>query len=240
MDKMPLDIIVPVFNEKDVIVSTLEEIRSKVLTSHRIFIVYDFDQDNTLPVVKEYIQLSKIANIILLKNDYGRGVINAIKKGFHASEALATLVVMGDLSDDLSIVDSMFSKIKEGYDIICGSRYMKGGKQIGGPPFKGFLSRMAGLSLHWITKIPTHDISNSFKMYRTSLLKIITIESTGGFEIGLEVLVKAFVKGYKITEIPSVWKDRVAGKSNFKLLKWLPKYLKWYLYAINSGYGALK
>lgn len=234
MNKLPLDIIVPVFNEKDVIVSTLEEIRSKVLTSHRIFIVYDFDQDNTLSVVKEYIQSRKIENIILLKNDYGRGVINAIKKGFHASEAMATLVVMGDLSDDLSVVDPMFSKIKEGYDIVCGSRYMRGGKQIGGPLFKGFLSRMAGLSLHWITKIPTHDISNSFKMYRTSLLKTITIESSGGFEIGLEVLVKAFVKGYKITEIPSVWKDRVAGKSNFKLLKWLPKYFKWYIYAIKN------
>ncbi len=240
MDKLPLDIIIPVFNEKDVIVSTLEEIRSKVLTSHRIFIVYDFEADNTIPVVKEYIQSSKIANIILLKNDYGKGVINAIKKGFHASEALATLVVMGDLSDDLSVVDSMFSKIKEGYDIVCGSRYMRGGRQIGGPLFKGFLSRMAGLSLHWITKIPTHDISNSFKMYRTSLLKIITIESTGGFEIGLEVLVKAFVEGYKITEIPSIWSDRVAGKSNFKLLKWLPKYLKWYLYAINSDFGTIK
>jgi dolichol-phosphate mannosyltransferase len=189
-----------------------------------------------LPVVKGYIEAGHIENIVLLKNDYGRGVINAIKKGFNSSEALATLVVMGDLSDDLSVVDSMFEKIQEGFDIVCGSRYMKGGRQIGGPVFKGFLSRMAGLSLHWITKIPTHDISNSFKMYRTSLLKSITIESTGGFEIGLEVLVKAYAGGYKITEIPSIWKDRVAGKSNFKLLKWLPKYLKWYFYAIKNRF----
>ena len=230
-----IDIIVPVFNEREVIVSTLEEIKNKVLTSHRIHIVYDFDEDNTLPAVKEYIESKKIDNIVLLKNDYGRGVINAIKKGFDASEAPATLVVMGDLSDDLGIVDFMFGKIQEGFDIVCGSRYMRGGRQIGGPLFKGFLSRMAGLSLHWITKIPTHDISNSFKMYRTSLLKSIDIESTGGFEIGLEVLVKAFAEGYKITETPSIWKDRVAGKSNFKLLKWLPKYLKWYFYAIKKA-----
>ncbi len=229
-----IDIIVPVFNEKEVIVSTLEEIKSKVSTPHLIHIVYDFDEDNTLPVVKEYLEAGKADNIVLLKNDYGRGVINAIKKGFHAAEALATLVVMGDLSDDLGIVDSMFGKIQEGFDIVCGSRYMKGGRQIGGPFFKGLLSRMAGLSLHWLTSIPTHDISNSFKMYRTSLLKSIEIESTGGFEIGLEVLVKAFVEGCKIAEIPSVWRDRVAGKSNFKLLKWLPKYLKWYFFAIKN------
>jgi glycosyltransferase involved in cell wall biosynthesis len=233
-DNIPLDIIVPVFNEKDVIVSTLEEIKEKIATTHRIHIVYDFDEDNTLPVVKAYVESQKRDNIVLLKNDYGRGVINALKKGFQASEAVATLVVMGDLSDDLGVVDAMFGKIQEGFDIVCGSRYMKGGRQIGGPFFKGLLSRMAGLSLHWITSIPTHDISNSFKMYRTSLLKSLKIESTGGFEIGLEVLVKAFVKGYKITEIPSVWKDRVAGKSNFKLFKWLPKYLKWYVYAIKN------
>jgi dolichol-phosphate mannosyltransferase len=223
---------VPVFNEKEVIVSTLEEIKKKISTPHRVRIVYDFDEDNTLPVVREYVESNKIENILLLKNDYGRGVLHAIKKGFHASEALATLVVMGDLSDDLGVVDSMFAKIQEGYDIVCGSRYMPGGRQIGGPKFKGFLSRMAGLSLHWLVNIPTHDVSNSFKMYRTSLLKSITLESTGGFEIGLEVLVKAFSSGHKIAEVPSIWKDRVAGKSNFKLMKWLPKYLKWYFYAL--------
>ncbi|HBM15735.1 MAG TPA: glycosyl transferase family 2 [Lentisphaeria bacterium] len=229
-----IDIIIPVFNEKDVIVSTLEEVESKVKTTHEIFIVYDFDEDNTLPVVKKYIEDTKKLNIKLLRNNYGRGVVNALKKGFDTTESLAALVVMGDLSDDLSVVDKMFEKIQEGYDIVCGSRYMKGGRQIGGPLFKGFLSRMAGLSLHWITGIPTHDISNSFKMYRTSNLKSLVIESTGGFEIALEVLVKTFVKGGMITEIPSTWKDRVAGKSNFKLFKWLPKYLKWYFYAMTK------
>ena len=227
-----LDIIIPVYNEKDVIESTLNEVQKKVKSEYRILIVYDFDEDNTLPVIKNYISNNDLSNIFLVKNDIGRGVLNAIKKGFQEADALATLVVMGDLSDDLSIVDSMYDKIKEGFDIICGSRYVKGGKQIGGPVFKGLLSRVAGLSLHWITGIPTHDISNSFKMYRTSILKEITVESTGGFEIGLEILVKTFIKKGKITEIPSVWKDRVAGESNFKLWNWLPKYLRWYFFAI--------
>ena len=59
---------------------------------------------------------------------------------------------MADLSDKLEIIDAMYKKAKtENYDIICGSRYMKGGKQIGGPKFKGFLSKMAGKSLHFLT-----------------------------------------------------------------------------------------
>lgn len=237
MNKECIDIIIPVYNEKEVIVSTLEEIGNKIKTSCRIFIVYDFNEDNTLPVVNEYIKFKKINNIILLKNDYGRGVVNALRKGFDTASNLATLVVMGDLSDDLGIADDMYLKIKEGYDLVCGSRYMKGGRQIGGPAFKKFLTRMAGLSLHWLIGIPTHDISNSFKMYRTSMIKKFKLESIGGFEIGLEILVKAFINGYRITELPSTWKDRVAGKSNFKLFKWLPKYLKWYWLAIRKFSG---
>ncbi len=231
-NKYEIDIIIPVFNEKEVIVSTLVEIQDKVKKKYRIFIIYDFDEDNTLPVVKKYIKKNDADNIFLLKNDYGKGVVNALKKGFDSVGSLATLVVMGDLSDDLGIVDLMFEKIVLGYDLVCGSRYMKGGRQIGGPRFKKFLSRMAGFSLHLITRIPTHDISNSFKMYRTSMVKTFTLESTGGFEIGLEILVKAYINGYQITEIPSTWKDRTAGESNFKMWKWIPKYLRWYWLAV--------
>jgi len=231
-----LDIIIPVYNEGENISSTLNEIFSKIKTANRIFIVYDFDEDNTVPAVKKYVNEKKKENILLLKNDYGKGVLNAIKKGFDRAEKEMILVVMGDLSDDLCVVDNMCEKMKEGYDIVCGSRYMKGGKQIGGPLLKKTLSKIAGLSLHIMTGIPTHDISNSFKMYRKSLINNTHIESTGGFEIGLEILVKAYLKGYKITEVPSIWKDRTAGKSNFKLWKWLPKYIKWYLLAIKGRF----
>ena len=57
------------------------------------------------------------------------------------------------------------------------------------------------------------------------------IESTGGFELGLELVVKAHVAGRKIVEVPTTWRDRLAGQSNFKLWKWLPHYLKWFFYA---------
>ena len=71
-------------------------------------------------------------------------------------------------------------------------------------------------------------------MYNKSFLNQIRIESDGGFEIGMEICVKAFVMGRKIGEIPSIWRDRTKGKSKFKILKWLPKYLKWYFYAFRK------
>jgi glycosyltransferase involved in cell wall biosynthesis len=224
-----INIVMPVYNEGENIKNTFSEIKNKIRTPFRIFIVYDFDEDNTLPAAKA---VQNEYNVHFLKNKYGKGVLNAIKTGLEGVDDGAILVSMADLSDDYSVVDGMFEKIKAGYDVVCGSRYMKGGKQLGGPKFKGTLSRMAGLSLHYLTGIPTHDISNSFKMYTPRVIKSIQIESNGGFELGMEIVVKAFLAGFKITEVPSVWRDRNAGQSRFKLWEWLPHYLRWYFFAL--------
>lgn len=229
-----LQIVIPVYNEGENIGKTLAEIENNITTPHSILLVYDFDEDNTIPVVNEIIREQNATNIFLIRNRYGKGVLNAIRTGFDSAKDGVVLVVMADSSDELSVVDTMFEKINQGYDIVCGSRYMKGGKQVGGPIIKGLLSRIASKSLHLITGIPTHDITNSFKMYRRAVLDDMKIESRGGFEIGMEIIIKAFFKGYKITEIPSTWRDRTAGKSRFRLLRWLPAYIRWYLYAIRQ------
>jgi hypothetical protein len=90
------------------------------------------------------------------------------------------------------------------------------------------------MSLHWLAGVPTHDATNSFKMYRRSLLERIRIESEGGFEIGMEILIKAHLLGCKIGEVPSTWRDRSGGESKFRLWKWLPNYLHWYFVALKG------
>jgi len=228
---MNLSIIIPVYFEDKNIISELDEIKKKVKTSYNIIVVYDLDNDPTIKVVEKYIKKSKSKNIFLKKNNIGskRGVINAIKTGIYCAKTNTIVVSMADLSDDIGKIDKMYQLIEKGFDIVCASRYMKGGQQIGGPFLKGLFSRFSGLSLHWFG-LPTHDPTNAFKMYRKSIFDSIKIESDGGFEYSLEVIVKAHKKGFKITEVPATWRDRTAGKSRFKLLKWLPKYIKWYLY----------
>ncbi len=228
-----VNIVIPVYNEGENIKETFCEIKSKVEIPHRIFVVYDFDDDNTLPAVRDLMKDND--NIHLVKNKFGRGVLNAIKTGFESIGDGPVVVVMADLSDDLGKINVMLEKINEGCDLVCGSRYMKGGGQIGGPLFKKLLSRIAGISLYHLAGIPVHDITNSFKMYTKRVLDDIKIESNGGFELGMEIVIKAFVKGYKITEVPSLWRDRTAGKSKFRLWKWLPKYIRWYLFAIKAA-----
>lgn len=170
--------------------------------------------------------------INLVLNTIGRGALNAIKTGMRTATSGMVLVMMADSSDRLDVVDSMCALMSRGYDIVCGSRYMRGGRQNGGPLLKGLFSRTAGLSLHLLTRIPTHDVTNSFKLYRKSMLDRIEIESTGGFELGLEICVKAYDAGYRIGEVPSEWFDREDGQSNFRMWEWLPHYLYWYFWCI--------
>ena len=229
-----LAIVIPVFNEGANIVSALIGLREKVKSSFTICIVYDFDGDDTLPAVRSA-EADLEMRIALVKNKYGRGVLNAIKTGLESASSEYVIVTMADLSDPPEVINAMVEKADaEKADIVCGSRYMKGGRQVGGPLLKGLMSRGAGLSLHYLARLATHDATNSFKLYRKSFLDKVSIESTGGFELGIELVVKAHRGGFKIAEVPSVWTDRVAGKSNFKLMKWLPSYLKWYFMAFTK------
>lgn len=227
-----ISIVIPVYNEAENILEQLKEIKKKVNSITEVLIIYDFDEDSTIPIIKDNYDSFKDLNILMIKNDIAPGVVNALKKGFSCVKGNYVLVLMADLSDDLSIVGDMVKMMDEGYDIICGSRYMRGGKQIGGGIFKKTLSSLAGKSLHVLARVPTNDVTNNFKLYRKSVLDNIKIESAGGFEIAMEITVKAFKKGYKITEVPTTWTDRTSGQSNFKIWKWIPHYLKWYFYCI--------
>lgn len=230
-----LDIVVPVYNEGKSILRLFDEIRDEIKTDKRVSVVYDFEEDTTVPVVRESKDRYPFA-IRLLKNDIGRGALNAIKVGMRTATNEMVLVMMADSSDKLDVVDTMCRKMEEGYDLVCGSRYMKGGKQNGGPFLKGLFSRLAGISLHFLTGIPTHDVTNSFKLYRKEMLNAIEVESIGGFEIGLEITVKAYAAGYQIAEVPSEWFAREDGESNFHMWRWLPHYLHWYLLCIKQSW----
>jgi glycosyltransferase involved in cell wall biosynthesis len=228
-----VNIIIPVYNEAENIRRAVLGIEAAATMPHNIMIVYDGEEDDTVPVVKE---MQKTApGIELVKNKYGKGPLNAIKTGLEAANGTYALVTMADLSDPPEVMNALYEKAEaENADIVCASRYMKGGKQSGGPFFKSLLSRIAGLSLRYAAKLPTHDATNSFKLYRVSFLKTQTIESSGGFELGLELVAKAFAGGYKIAETPTTWTEREAGKSNFRLLKWLKNYIHWYIYIFTA------
>lgn len=229
---MKLTIVIPVYNEQENIKKEIEAIEEKVKIPHETLLVYDFDQDNTLPLARELIR--RYPYIKLVHNKYGKGVLNAIKTGLEEASGEAVIVTMADLADDPATMNKMVDKFEEGFDIVCGSRYMKGGRQIGAPKIKSFLSQTAGILGHFLIALPTHDLTNSFKLYRKSLLDKITIESRGGFELGMEIVLKAYFLNAKITEVPTTWHDRTVGTSKFKLFPWLPRYLYWFFWGLKK------
>ncbi|HEV7811092.1 MAG TPA: glycosyltransferase [Candidatus Limnocylindrales bacterium] len=227
-----LSIVVPVYNEGDAVEPVLRALHAGVSTPHEIVVVYDFDGDTTVPVVARL--AAEIPALRALRNDLGRGVLNAMRAGIAGTSGPYVLISMADGSDEPHIVDSMVALARNGADVVAASRYMRGGRQIGGPPLKRLMSRAAGLSLHWVAGVRTHDPTNNFKLYRRSFLEATPIQSTAGFELALELTIKATLAGSRVAEVPTTWRDRTAGQSNFKLRKWLPHYLRWYLAALRG------
>src|SRR6185437_3664276 len=149
-DETPaLSVVIPVYNEGENVVPTLRGVvESTKIRPLEVLVVHDFDEDTTVPVVKR-IQ-AEMPEVRLYKNTLGRGVLNAMKSGLRAARAPYVLITMGDGSDDPRDIDPMYVLARAGADVVAGSRYMRGGKQVGGPLLKRTMSRTAGLSLHWV------------------------------------------------------------------------------------------
>jgi nucleoside-diphosphate-sugar epimerase len=232
-----LSIVTPVYCEDELIVSTITEVKEKVQVPYEMIVVYDFDEDTTLPYVREMIP--DVPELRLLKNTKGRGALNAVKSGLEAARGEFVVIVNGDLSDDMSTVHDMIRMMRDGCDVACGTRYSMGGRKEGGPFVQDLLSRIANATFSWLAHFPTRDATNSFKMYRASFLRDVTIESNGGFEFSFELALKAKARGLKVSEVPTVWKQRKAGESRFRVLAWSRYYMKWYWLGIMNAWFRL-
>jgi glycosyltransferase involved in cell wall biosynthesis len=227
-----LSIVMPVYNEGEAVAPVLRALEAALTTPHETLVVYDFEGDTTLPVLARL--SAELPAVRGLHNDRGRGVLNAMRAGLAAARGDFVLVTMADGSDEPEVVEQMVRLARDGADVVAGSRYMRGGRQIGGPRLKAMMSRLAGLSLHWFAGVPVHDATSNFRLYRRSFLDSVTIESRAGFELALELTVKAALAGRTMAEVPTTWRDRTSGQSNFRLRKWLPEYLRWYAVAFRG------
>lgn len=228
---MKLSIVIPAYNEEENIADIVNKIEGSVQIEHELVAVNDHSADKTKEILLGLAK--KYHNLVVIDNDLKQGFANALKSGFKSASGEVVVPVMGDLCDDLTTIPFMFEKIKEGYDVVCGARYIKGGARLGGSKLKAFLSSFGGRSLNRLLGVPTHDIANAFKMYKKKVLDSVNIEAKG-FEISMELPLKAYYAGFKITEVPTTWKERTKGKSSFKVFKLLPSYLKLYLWAASK------
>lgn len=229
-------VVIPVYNEGANIAALCKELLTLPSGGEFLF-VYDREEDDTLPALSRLDATRKPSTARLVRNS-GGGVRDAIVCGMTAATAPVVVVMMADRSDDLRKVEEMVHRVEAGADVVCASRYVRGGRQIGGPVLKKFLSRASGVSLHWLAGVPVHDPTNSFKAYRRSFLERTPVESTAGFSLGMELTLKAHFSGGRVEEVPAEWRDRTAGKSRFRLIAWIPHYLCWYFWALRKRWLA--
>jgi dolichol-phosphate mannosyltransferase len=224
-----VSIVIPAYNEGEAIIPALDRIFESVQLDSEVLVVVDFPEDTTVPVLARYAESHPHLRYVV--NRYGRGPANAIRFGIDAAAGDTVVVTMADGCDDPRQIDDLTRLVERGVVVAAASRYMPGGQQVGGPLFKSLLSRLAGRSLHVFARIGTRDATNSFKAYNRDFVRQAGIESRHGFEIGLELTAKARRLGLPVAELPTIWLDRQAGVSNFKLAQWIPKYLRWYRFA---------
>ena len=224
-----ISVVVPAYNEDAAIVTCLDRLVHAIMSPFEILVVYDSPDDTTRAPTEKY--ALDDPRVVPTLNTYGRGPAHAIRYGINAARGDVVVVTMADGSDDASQVDQLAKLVRRGAVVAAASRYMKGGRQIGAPFLKSTMSRLAGLSLCYLARVGTHDATSSFKAYDRAFVQRVGIESTAGFEIAIELVAKARRHRLPVAEIPSIWRERTTGASNFKLWAWLPRYLHWYRYA---------
>jgi dolichol-phosphate mannosyltransferase len=227
-----VSVVIPARNEGENIRPVLDRLFEQVTLPLEVLVVVDSADDTTVPVVAGYARTE--ARVRCLLNTYGPGPANAIRFGMNASAAPVAVVTMADGCDDVRQIDDLARLVERGVVVAAASRYMAGGQQVGGPYLKGWLSRTAGRSLRILAHTGTRDATNSFKAYSTEFVRQVGIDSRAGFEIGIELTAKAKRMGQPVAEIPTIWLDRQAGMSNFKLAQWIPEYLRWYRFSFGA------
>lgn len=224
-----LDIVIPVYNEGDNILRTLGALARGVKTPFRVLICYDLPDDSTLPAIRNHPAETAGIAVDFVRNP-GRGAHSAVMAGFAASTAPYTLVLPADDDYNAGMLDAMMATAARGNDIVCASRFMPGGEMAGCPWLKAVLVRGANFTLRHLARLPTRDASNGFRLFSRRVIETIAIESTQGFCYSIELVVKCHRLGWPVAEIPAKWKEREHGRSRFRVLRWLPAYLRWYLY----------
>jgi dolichol-phosphate mannosyltransferase len=207
-------VVIPTYNEAKNIKRLIEEI-FKLDLDINILIIDDNSPDGTGNIVEELVKRDHKINLIKREGKMGLGT--AYVAGFkYAIENKYDYVfeMDADFSHDPKEIPNFLEKIKE-YDLVIGSRYIKGVNVVNWPLRRLILSYGANIYTRFITGIPIKDSTSGYKCYRREVLESIDLNSihSGGYSFQIEMNYKTWKKNFKIAEIPIIFVDRTEGKS---------------------------
>lgn len=231
---LTLSILLPVRNEGINLRIMVKLLKAVVEVPHEILIVFDFPEDNSIPVVQTMQQTH--TNLRLVHNQRGRGVVNAIRAGVDAAVGDYVLLFAADEVGPLLAIEDMIVLMEEGCDIVSCSRYAHGGRRLGGSVIGGVLSRFANRLFHRMAGCVLSDATTGIKLFRRSLFPSLNLEAKPvGWAVTFEMAMKAQLAGWSLGEVPIISIDRLyGGKSTFSVGPWTVEYLRWFVWGCRN------
>lgn len=210
-------VIIPTYNE----IENIEPIIRAVFAQKKqfdILVVDDNSPDQTAGVVKK-LQSQFPDNLFLLERNKKTGLGSAYIAGFKwclARDYSYIFEMDADFSHDPKDLIRLYNACAEDdADLAIGSRYVKGVNVVNWPMSRVLLSFGASIYVRLITRMDIHDTTAGFVCYKREVLEAINFERIKfvGYAFQIEMKFKAYLKKFKIVEVPVIFTDRANGKS---------------------------
>lgn len=213
---MYLSVIIPAYNEEKRLPKTLSEISaylSKQPYDYEIIVISDGSKDNTGGVVRD-LQL-KIANLKLIDNKENHGKGYVVRQAMLEAEGEVRLFMDADNSTTVNQVEKMLPYFNQGYDIVIGSRDVKGAVlDPPQPPFRVLIGNIFNIITQVVVGLwGIWDTQCGFKaLSKKATEGIIPKCKIDRWAFDPEILKIGKKMGFKIKEVPVVWKNDLESK----------------------------
>lgn len=207
-------IVIPVFNEANNINKLVNSVNIALKDSKNwnILFVDDGSTDETLQILESVSDFN--SNIKFIKITHS-GFAEALKTGFKTANSDIIVTMDGDNTHDPKDIPKLLEGI-EGADLVIGSRYVSGGGMENVPQWRRIISVVANTLFKFFARVHVKDVTGGFRCIRKDVLKKIQLESNG-FEIQVEMTIKAIKEGFNVVEVPIRLSSREVGESKFSL-----------------------
>lgn len=213
-----LSLVIPAHNEEGCIRETIvsfNKVLKKNKIPHEILVINDNSSDKTEDILNE--MKCSIKELNFVNNTPPNGFGFAVRKGLENFSGDYVAVVMADLSDNPKDLVMMYKKALKGFDCVFGSRFNKKAKIIDYPLHKLFLNRFVNNIIKLLFFIKYNDVTNAFKMYSRETINGLKPFLSNHFNLTVELPLKAIVRGYSYSVIPTDWTNRKSGISKLKI-----------------------
>ncbi len=212
-------VVIPTYNEaanvERIVRATAAELHRVVTGEYRILVVDDNSPDGTGAIADALAQ--ELEGVEVLHRQAKAGLGHAYLAGFAralAGDAELVIEMDADSSHDPSYLGDLLDAAKDA-DLVLGSRYVPGGGVRDWGLLRRLVSRGGGIYARMILRVHVRDLTGGFKCIRREVLEAIDLESVRaeGYVFQIEVTYRALLAGFKVREVPIVFRDRTAGSS---------------------------